>query len=228
MNQDMPQGFGDFTDFSERQPQGSNPLGVIGFVLAFCVSPVGLILSLVALAKQPRGFAIAGVVVGLLGTGVLGCLGFSVYFANKTGMMQAMQVVSVYQLVHTEVEAFRQQNQGEVPPDLATLSGLMTIPPDPWGRAFVYEADASRTGFTFSSAGADGAFGTNDDIVIHSSEAPDVVGQRLMQEAMGRSGIGQPQRGTFPAPPPAPAPAPSPPPVPAEQGEAESGGADSE
>jgi len=223
MNQDLPQGFGEFADFGERRQQGSNPLGIVGFVLAFCLSPIGLIISLVALAKQPRGFAIAGVVVGLLGTGVWGCLGFSVYVANKSGMMQTMQVVTTYQLVHSEVEAFRQQNQGQVPPDQATLSGLMTIPPDPWGRAFVYEAEPSLTAFTFSSAGPDGTFGTDDDIVIHSSEAPEAVSERMIQEAMERAGWTPPQGGQS-----RPVPAPAPAPTPADQGATESGATDSE
>ena len=53
----------------------SNGLGVAGFVVSlislFCcglTSPVGLFLSLVALARPPRGFAFAGVILGGLGS----------------------------------------------------------------------------------------------------------------------------------------------------------------
>src|SRR5215210_2130737 len=52
--------------YPERRP--SNTLGIVGFVLAFCLPPIGLILSLAALARRPRGFAIAGVIIGLLGS----------------------------------------------------------------------------------------------------------------------------------------------------------------
>ncbi|MBY0307701.1 MAG: DUF4190 domain-containing protein, partial [Phycisphaerales bacterium] len=53
----------------------SNGLGVAGFIVSLAgwfvggvLCPVGLVLSLFALGKRPRGFAVAGVVVGLLGT----------------------------------------------------------------------------------------------------------------------------------------------------------------
>lgn len=57
------------------QPQ-SNGLGLAGFIVSLSgtlltcgvVAPVGLILSLVALRKEPRGFAIAGAVIGAIGT----------------------------------------------------------------------------------------------------------------------------------------------------------------
>lgn len=56
------------------QPGATPPgrvLSIIGLVLAFLVAPVGLIISIVALvklskAKQPKGLAIAGIIVGAL------------------------------------------------------------------------------------------------------------------------------------------------------------------
>ena len=51
----------------------SNTLGVIGLLLAFCLPPLGLVLSLVALGRQPRGFAITGVFVGVVTTGLVVC-----------------------------------------------------------------------------------------------------------------------------------------------------------
>ncbi len=56
-------------------PRRSNGLGVAGFVVSLVgvftlglLCPVGLLLSLMALLRSPRGFAFAGVVIGLLGT----------------------------------------------------------------------------------------------------------------------------------------------------------------
>ena len=60
----------------QQAPPPSNGLGVAGFVLSLLgflgtcglLSPIGLILSLIALRKQPRGLAIAGVIIGAVGS----------------------------------------------------------------------------------------------------------------------------------------------------------------
>jgi molecular chaperone DnaK len=67
----------DYVDQPEPTPAPppTNGLGIAGFVcslVGLCagglLSPVGLILSLVALGREPRGFAIAGVILGALGS----------------------------------------------------------------------------------------------------------------------------------------------------------------
>lgn len=57
-----------------NQPQ-SNGLGVAGFVISLLgflscgvISPLGLILSLAGLSKEPRGLAIAGTIIGGIGS----------------------------------------------------------------------------------------------------------------------------------------------------------------
>ncbi len=65
----------------QAPPRSTNVLGVVGFVLALigtilgiCIWPVavlaviGLILSFIGMFKEPRGLAIAGFIVGLLGS----------------------------------------------------------------------------------------------------------------------------------------------------------------
>ncbi len=54
----------------------SRALGITGLVLAFLISPVGLVISIVAMVKARRsgtgnGLALAGIIVGLLGTAIL-------------------------------------------------------------------------------------------------------------------------------------------------------------
>ena len=51
----------------------SNGLGIAGFVLSLLglvscglLAPVGVVLSLFALRREPRGFAVAGLVIGLV------------------------------------------------------------------------------------------------------------------------------------------------------------------
>jgi hypothetical protein len=66
----------------------SNDLGLAGFIVSLLglvlsgglLCPVGLVLSAMALRREPRGFAVAGFVIGLVGTlmGLAACL-FSVF-----------------------------------------------------------------------------------------------------------------------------------------------------
>ena len=66
-----------------QQPRGTNTMAIVGFVLAFLVSPVGLVLSIIGLQQTGqrheggRGLAIAGIVIGALGTlfGILVVIG---------------------------------------------------------------------------------------------------------------------------------------------------------
>jgi len=56
------------------QPQPRSGLALAGFILAFFISPLGFVLSLIAIFKTGagkaagRGLAIAGTIIGLLGT----------------------------------------------------------------------------------------------------------------------------------------------------------------
>src|SRR6185503_10603697 len=63
----------------------SNNLGLAGFVtsllgLLSCgvLSPIGLLLSLIGLTKRPRGFAIAGTILGLIGSVFLAVAGVGI------------------------------------------------------------------------------------------------------------------------------------------------------
>lgn len=55
--------------------EGSNSAGLAGFVISLVgllscglLSPVGLIISMMGLKREPKGLAIAGVVIGLVGS----------------------------------------------------------------------------------------------------------------------------------------------------------------
>ena len=68
--------------YSGYQPPPSNSLGISGFVVSLAgvvvtfgfLCPIGLILSLIALRKEPRGFAVAGTIIGLLGSALAGTI----------------------------------------------------------------------------------------------------------------------------------------------------------
>ena len=78
-----------------------NTLGLAGFICSLVglftggiLSPVGLIISLFALGKHPRGFAAAGLVLGILGSGCLGML-FTGVFVSVLAALGLAAVVSV-------------------------------------------------------------------------------------------------------------------------------------
>jgi hypothetical protein len=57
-------------------PVPGKTLGIVGFVLAFLASPIGLILSIVAMVQSKKagaknGFALAGIIIGAIGTVIL-------------------------------------------------------------------------------------------------------------------------------------------------------------
>ncbi|MFM9959435.1 MAG: type II secretion system protein GspG [Phycisphaerales bacterium] len=150
----MPSG-----DFAFEEPRSqSNTLGLVGFILAFCVSPLGLILSLIALFKAPRGFAIAGVVIGLIGTALWVVIGSGIFFVANVAM-KSKQLGDKMTLVQTALETAKTP-EGAYPADISGIAAGA----DTWGKPFVYERTPDTKGYLLSSNGADGQAGTDDDI----------------------------------------------------------------
>ncbi|MEO0474463.1 MAG: DUF4190 domain-containing protein [Planctomycetota bacterium] len=162
----------------QYEPPPTNALGIAGFVvslsgLVVCmglICPVGLVLSLIALTKEPRGFAIAGTILGALGTlmGVLAALLFAgvlgsgfwlgSYFANS-------QTYTTISIASSDID-YHYNNNNSTLPDEPTGNALISSYTDEWGNSLKYELTAGTTDqYTISSAGEDGVFGTIDDIV---------------------------------------------------------------
>lgn len=158
------------------QPPPTNALGIAGFIVSLSgmvtclglICPIGLVLSLIALTKSPRGYAIAGSIIGVLGsvlgvlttlvlTGVIG----SGLFGNSYYSYTSSEIDSA----SYDIDAHYQNNQ-DILPDQATGQTLIASYYDEWGTALRYEPTAnSATDYTITSAGPDAAFGTGDDIV---------------------------------------------------------------
>ena len=168
------------------RPAGTNGLGVAGFVLSLVgwfscgfFSPLALILSAVALRREPRGLAIAGLILGILGSTwffiwglgfILALLGIGVA-ANyvATDMRTDLALTQAANLVFNY-----QEETGEVPADDAQFAQLLRDSEleqhDAWARALRYR----RLGpgkFEIRSAGHDGKFETDDDSVF-AQETP--------------------------------------------------------
>lgn len=159
----------------------SNSLGIAGFICSLLglltagvLSPVGLILSLIALGRQPRGFAIAGVVLGLLGTcgGVIVLVIFGAALLALIGIgmaaaflalndPQRMEITVDMANIEQAVERSRHET-GYLPASLSSLGLSQDTLADPWGHPYSYhftDAAAATAGSSGSVGGSGGGSG---------------------------------------------------------------------
>ena len=99
------------------QPAPTNGLGIAGFIVSLVgflscglLSPIGFLLSLVGLTKQPRGFAIAGAIIGAIGTLWLFLFGFAMIVA-LLGLSSAAR--QIQQEVQKELDQEKLQQEFE-------------------------------------------------------------------------------------------------------------------
>jgi hypothetical protein len=151
-----------------------NGWGVAGFVTAILgiftcgfLHPLSLLISLVGLMWKPRGLAIAGVIISVLGSGflmisgyalVLGFLGMKEFvteegkrFNTNTTLSEAAQVIERHQA-----------STGELPDPIEGNKLLMEMQ-DAWGQSLRYETSDRK--FVIRSAGPDRQMNTADDLV---------------------------------------------------------------
>jgi len=161
-------------------PPETNGLGLAGFIVSLIglvscglISPIGLVLSFVGLFRQPKGFAIAGFVLGLLGSAwilalfvlgafvavlvpILAFVGFGGYaeaFADGVEISEA-------------VDRYYEQN-GTLPSSIDDLSGVESDDlEDFWGNQYRLEVDEQAGEIRVISNGPDGQPGNDDDIEL--------------------------------------------------------------
>jgi hypothetical protein len=160
----MEPGYLDPAPEAPPRPSG-NGMGVAGFVISLVglvpcglLCPLGLIFSLVGLGRQPKGLAIAGTVIGALGSLMLvGMVTFGWPFM-KTGFrfVSATQAIQNYADTHGEF------------PDEDEAADILKEG-DGWDRPFRYRL--TETGYEIISAGPDGVFDTDDDLDSSRSSA---------------------------------------------------------
>ncbi|MCH8822571.1 MAG: type II secretion system protein GspG [Planctomycetes bacterium] len=179
----------DFPAVDVPVPQ-QNTLAIVGLVVSVLgllgsggiLCPIGLIISLIALGKPyGRGWAIGGVVVGLLGT----CFGVVAIVFLGAAVMAAIAVVGaglgVFALVATQGENIQisadmlsiadsvviyEDKNGSLPEDLDALDIDKPTLMDPWGRPYRYILTERKPGFEITSWGADGQPATDDDVRV--------------------------------------------------------------
>ncbi len=160
----------------------TNGLGLAGFICSLAglftgglLCPVGLIMSLVALGRQPKGYAIAGVILGLIGTcgGLLLAILFGGAMLAALGLAGAAAVIAMSEpekaeitgdsiALTTAIESVRAAS-GQLPASLdeLNLDGRLLI--DPWGNPYRLEILDVGGGYRIMTDGPDGVAGTPDD-----------------------------------------------------------------
>lgn len=158
-----------------------NTLGLAGFICSLVglttggfLSPIGLILSLVALGREPRGFAIAGTIVGLLGScgailfiamGGLALLGITALGAAiAVSERERIEMAIDAAMLNGALESWRERD-GALPATLADLSLDGSTFTDPWGGTYRYVIDdGAAAGYRLFSDGPDRLPETADDV----------------------------------------------------------------
>ena len=174
-------------------PSETNGLGIAGFVVSLigiltCGVPsiIGLGLSLIALRKKPKGFAIAGVILGVVG---LLELVLAVFWAYS--MVQAVGTIQVV-INRSENESIAKEYANDIAeewkltkqlPSQEEGQKLIEGETDTFGNELRYDTDGSS--FSIRAAGEDQSFDTEDDIVVgpftEAQEAIDLWEQQERQ-----------------------------------------------
>src|SRR5436190_17217499 len=163
-----------------QQPvqRGANGLGIAGFVVSLLgllsgcfggvvLSPVGVILSAIGMRRQPRGLAIAGLIIGLIGSiglvfwimfvGTLGLAGFAM---AREGMVIAQVEKGIVDFHAAE---------HRLPNDLQELASKYQGTPTTTrsGKPLGYKTKSADS-YTLILPGFDGQLGTSDDIPVEA------------------------------------------------------------
>ena len=145
-----------------------NGLGLAGFIVSVggvvllmgVVCPIGALLSLIAVFRKPRGFAVAGLIVGVLGSVLWAVLWVLIIQAVSTSINR-MQSYGLFWNAKNSIDMYYTDHNSL--PDDATGNSLVSQHIDRWGQPFSYrQIDAHSC--EIMSAGPDQAWGTKDDL----------------------------------------------------------------
>lgn len=169
--------------FEDPRPVGpqSNQLGLAGFIVSLVgfvacagiLCPIGLVMSAIALRREPKGFAMAGVIIGLVGS-----LGMLVFFLVLGGLGLIAAAVGIGAAIHLAEAKLDARHIGDaittqiragspLPTTLDDVQGLQDEwKQDKWGRPYRFTMSEDKKSFTIESDGPDNKHGTFDDIKI--------------------------------------------------------------
>jgi len=149
-------------------PRPSNPLGVIGFLTTFLscglLSPLGLLMSLIALGRAPRGFALVGTILSGVGTGLMVAGGMSGYEEASRHENRHNAQVTRTQLYQAQGIIQNESQSLEALPNGVEGNKAILHLTDAWGNSLRY--DLYDEGYVLRSAGRDGRYESHDDLTI--------------------------------------------------------------
>lgn len=169
----------------QQSKTSTNALGVVGFIFSliglffgWCFWPVALIsllgafLSFIGMFREPRGLAIAGFIIGLLGSVVLAILiaVIGVLGVGAAGVASALPMVKgatdagFIQTAIVEHEAANNEFPTTLD-DITTLDAKFKV--DYWDNPYRFTMDKVNGTFTLKSDGEDGLRGTDDDLALN-------------------------------------------------------------
>ena len=180
-------------------PNQSNAMGTAGFVVSLIglltcglLSIFGLVLSLFGLRKNPKGFAIAGAIMGLLGLVELALVGLFAYNAvQAVGTMQTAIYQGVSESIATEIAndvAKEWESTGELPNETDGQS-FTEGKTDLFEGGYLYETDGSS--FTIRGAGTDLEFNTEDDVTVGPFNNAQEVFDLVAEDDFGIDGMSE-------------------------------------
>jgi hypothetical protein len=161
--------------------RSENGFGVAGFIISVLaiitcglLSPIGLLVSLFGLFRRPRGFAIAGTVLGLLGTVIVGSVvAMMVLAANETHAVvesQRTHAMTSTAIARAEQALSAEINRKNKLPEGIEGNKIVVKHNDAWGQALRYDRHGDE--YLIRSAGADREFETSDDITSDKNRFP--------------------------------------------------------
>jgi len=166
----------------------SNTWGLVGFIVSLvgllltcgALCPIGLILSIVGMRRtQQRGYAVAGLIIGIVGTVMLVTVAIVGFRTVTTCVGIGRSVEHHVKTMATgdeatqAIETYREKHDGELP-DSEEGQALISKYKDDWGTALRYER--TEDDYEVMSAGPDRKFETEDDVSLRGLS---LVGQSL-------------------------------------------------
>ncbi len=155
-------------------PPQENGFGIAGFIASIIgvvtcgsLSIFGVILSTIGLKKEPKGLAVAGLILGLIGLVELVGFGFLAYAGYQTAQSVGStfnQFANKALLQQKAMEVASKWEEDETLPSQADGDEIMSSTTDLWGNVIEYETDGST--FSIRSPGQDGIAYNADDIVV--------------------------------------------------------------
>jgi hypothetical protein len=158
--------------YDDYPPQ--NGLAISAFVVSIVslltcgvLSPIGLVMSVIALRRPPRGLAIAGTIISSIGMlALIGFGGLTIFTAYKAGEVatavgKSLETESIIDMASHDIDTYASRHGDLLPSDADGAVAIRTHL-DGWGNALRYRR-VDDTHYQLTSAGPDGAFDNADD-----------------------------------------------------------------